>query len=397
VKKLSLYIHIPFCIQKCRYCDFYSAPAGEKQQAEYTRMLCREIRAWGKQLSGMYQVDTVFFGGGTPSCLPPYLLAQIGTALKESFDCSHVTEYTIEANPGTVTSEQIALWRQMGVDRVSVGLQSAQDEELEKLGRIHDFARFLSTYELLRREGMETINVDIMSAIPGQTFESYRDTLERVAALRPEHISAYSLIVEPGTVFWEMEQQGLLSRPDEETDRAMYEFTGKYLGEQGYHRYEISNYAIPGKECRHNCVYWTGGEYLGMGQQAASYIYGYRFFVPTGVDAYEKYLTAVEQGIFCREEMTQEGKNLLVDVTKTDLNRRIEEFMFLGLRMTEGVSKKEFEKRFGREIKDIYGTLLDRLTAQGLLEIRESGDRICLTQRGIDVSNPVLAEFLLDS
>lgn len=397
MRGLSIYIHIPFCVQKCLYCDFYSAPADAAGRQSYTDLLCREISAWGAKLQGEYYIETVFVGGGTPTCLSAPLLGQIGETLHKSFDCTRLLEFTVEANPGTVTEEHIAVLQAIGTNRISLGLQSAQENELRRLGRIHDYPQFLKTYELLRRKGIRNINIDLMAAIPGQTYESYQDTLRRVVGLEPEHISAYSLIVEESTPFAELEERGLLERPDEETDRAMYELTGEYLSSYGYERYEISNYARPGRECRHNCVYWTGGEYLGLGKNAASYLQGVRFAVPAGAKDYQKYIQGVEQEIFPEGIIKEKLERYMASVTKVDTGMQMEEFMFLGLRMMQGVSGKEFAERFGRELEQVYGNVLEPLIQQGFIAKRSPGDRFCLTGRGIDVSNQVLAEFLLDA
>ena len=229
---------------------------------EYTDLLCREIKAWGKWLreesDEAYFVKTIFIGGGTPNCLQAQSFASIGQALQEHFDLSRLQEFTTEANPGMVTGAHLAQWKEMGINRVSLGLQSAQDGELARLGRIHDYAGFLNSYDMLRQQNFSNINVDLMSAIPGQTMQSYEDTLQKVVGLVPEHISAYSLIIEPGTVFEEMEESGKLYCPGEDEERQMYKLTGEYLAGRGYQRYEISNYAREGKECQHNIVYWTG-------------------------------------------------------------------------------------------------------------------------------------------
>lgn len=387
---MSLYIHIPFCIQKCLYCDFHSAPAQEEEKQRYTELLCREIAAWAGIAGQAYGIETIFIGGGTPTCLSVPLLGKICDTVFNCFDCSLLKEFTVEANPGTVTQEHARAFADMGINRVSLGLQSARDEELKRLGRVHDYAQFLGTYELLRREGMRNINIDLMAAIPGQSEESYRDTLQKVAALEPEHISAYSLIVEPETVFAEWEKQGILELPSEQVDRAMYEMTGGYLQSQGYGRYEISNYARKGRECLHNCIYWTGGEYLGLGENASSYWAGYRFCVPAEFSAYEGYITKLES----EQDWMASG---LCDMVKIDVQMQMEEFMFLGLRMMRGVSGREFQRRFGRKMEQVYGDVLTRFIRLGFLERCGDGDVVRLTKRGIDISNQVLAEFLLDT
>lgn len=384
---LALYVHIPFCIQKCRYCDFLSFPATEKRREEYLELLFREIDSYrtergfpGKGAIG--KIQSVFIGGGTPNCLSPKQLARLGEKIREILENTNSTdvEYTMEVNPGILKASHISVMREMGVNRVSLGLQSAQNGELTALGRIHSYEDFLESYGLLRRGGFDNLNVDIMADIPGQTVESYEDTLEKVLALKPEHISAYSLMVEEGTPFYELWEQGMLALPDEDADRQMYLLTEELLGKQGYYRYEISNYAKRGRECRHNLVYWRLEEYLGVGLGASSYLGGYRFHNPSEWRGYEQ--------MVCGDGQKEE-------VHLVNRKESMEEFMFLGLRTMAGVSGEKFKERFGCHISEIYGEILDRLRRDGLLEADREYHQIRLTRRGIDVSNQVLAEFLL--
>ena len=283
-KELELYVHIPFCVKKCAYCDFLSGPAGEAERSAYTEALLREIKG-RREAYRDYRVSTVFLGGGTPSVLTGEETARIFHALGESFDISRDAEITMEVNPGTVTGEKAAAWRQCGVNRLSIGLQSADDRELEMLGRIHTFREFLDTWEILRKAGFCNVNVDLISAIPGQTEESWEHTLRTVAELGPEHLSAYSLIIEEGTPFYEKygsrdndgHTAGALPLPDEDTERQIYQMTGEILKTYGYHRYEVSNYAKQGYECRHNLGYWGRKQYLGLGLGAASLVEEQRF------------------------------------------------------------------------------------------------------------------------
>ncbi len=393
-KRLSLYIHIPFCVQKCRYCDFYSAAATAQEKLQYTELLCREIRSWGRMLREQYSVNTIFMGGGTPTCLTPDCLEKIGEEVRESFDCDALTEFTTEANPGTVTPEHLAVWQQMGINRVSLGLQSAQNRELQMLGRIHSYEEFLTTYQMIRQSGMDQINIDVMAAIPEQTLESYQDTLEKIVSLNPEHISSYSLIVEPETVFWDWEKNGTLKRVDEDTDRQMYEWTGKYLQQMGYHRYEISNYCRSGMECKHNCVYWTGGEYLGLGVNASSYLNGYRFRVPVSQKSYRSYVDRICQLAGNGSADLQNAIQGMDELEIIDQKEQMEEFMFLGLRMMAGVSEEEFFRRFGSSMMDVYGDVIKKYQKMDLICRKDTG-QVTLTEKGIDVSNSILADFLL--
>lgn len=393
-KRLSLYIHIPFCVQKCRYCDFYSAAASAQEKSQYTELMCREIRSWGRMLRKKYSVYTIFIGGGTPTCLSAEQLQKIGAAIRESFDCDALTEFTTEANPGTVTPEHLTAWQQMGINRVSLGLQSAQNRELQMLGRIHSYEEFLDTYQMIRQSGMDQINIDVMAAIPEQTLESYQDTLEKIVSLNPAHISSYSLIVEPGTVFGDWEENGTLKCVDEDTDRQMYEWTGKYLQQMGYHRYEISNYCRSGMECKHNCVYWTGGEYLGLGVNASSYLNGYRFRVPVSPKSYRSYVDRICQLAGNGSADLQNAIQRMDELEIIDQKEQMEEFMFLGLRMMAGVSEEEFFRRFGSSMMDVYGDVIKKYQKMDLIRRKDTG-QVALTEKGIDVSNSILADFLL--
>ena len=375
-KDLELYIHIPFCIRKCKYCDFLSGPSGEKERQEYVESLCRKIHSYG-ELAEAYRVVSIFVGGGTPSILTEKQILKIFTALREVFTIEEHAEITLEMNPGTVTEEKLKAYKQCGINRLSMGLQSTDNKELEALGRIHTYETFQESYRLARAAGFQNINVDLMSAIPYQTRESYQRTLRRIAKLvpPPEHISAYSLIIEEGTPFYERYGEGEHAEelPDEEEERQMYQDTIEILKTYGYHRYEISNYAKEGYECRHNIGYWNRTEYLGIGTGAASLIENRRFTAP---DLLKKVDGSEEEDI---EILTVENQ--------------MEETMFLGLRMMKGVSVSGFEKTFGRTMKSVYGDVIERLKMEQL--IVEDGDDIRLTEHGIDISNYVMSEFLL--
>ena len=380
--ELELYIHIPFCVRKCNYCDFFSASGTEEEQAAYVSAMIQEIQSY-QELSGEYEVQTIFLGGGTPSLLTPEQIEQIFNAIYHTFSVNENAEITMEMNPGTVDIEKLHAMKAAGVNRLSIGLQSAQNEELKMLGRIHTFEEFLETWKLIEQAGFKNRNIDLMSALPGQTIESYEDTLSKVLALEPEHISAYSLILEEGTVFYDWYEKGKLDRgawklPSEEEEYAMGELTILRLAEAGMYRYEISNYAKPGKECRHNLGYWDRVEYLGIGAGSSSLIKGERFDHIRDRKAYI--------------EKIRNGESILIDREILSVESQMEEFMYLGLRKVEGVSRTDFQNYFGKNVDDVYGKILDKLEEEQLLEF--SGDRIRLTHRGMDVSNCVLAEFL---
>ncbi len=381
-RNLELYLHIPFCVRKCNYCDFFSASGTPKEQADYVSAMIQEIQSY-QELSGEYEVQTIFLGGGTPSLLTPEQIEKIFTTIYHIFSVNENAEITMEMNPGTVAIEKLRAMKAAGVNRLSIGLQSAQNEELKMLGRIHTYEEFLETWRLTEQAGFKNRNIDLMSALPGQTMESYEDTLSKVLALEPEHISAYSLILEEGTVFYDWYEKGKLDRgawklPSEEEEYAMGELTIQRLAEAGMHRYEISNYAKPGKECRHNLGYWDRVEYLGIGAGSSSLIKGERF---DHIRDRKVYI-----------EKIRNGESILIDREILSVESQMEEFMYLGLRKIEGVSRTDFQNYFGKNVDDVYGEILDKLEEEQLLEF--SGDRIRLTHRGMDVSNCVLAEFL---
>lgn len=482
-QNLSLYLHIPFCVRKCLYCDFLSGPQSADVQEQYVEALCREMQETSPEYQE-YQVVSVFIGGGTPSVLLPEQTIRIMETLKSCFTLTDTCEISMEMNPGTVTPEKMSAYRACGINRISIGLQSANDGELKALGRIHTCADFLKAYEMAVEAGFTNINVDLMSAIPEQTLKSYQETLQKVLALQPQpvHISAYSLIVEEGTPFYEQE----LNLPDEETERRMYEITDDILRKAGYHRYEISNYAKAGKECVHNKVYWQRGNYLGLGIGSASLIQNVRFHNMTDISSYvnlmlgensigneienagkehgekfqagkdcpkkgnakkdclkkgnaekeclkksndekeclkksnagkndlnkenaekeqEEKLTAEKEQVEkvnaeienvkkdnIEKNSAEEGnteknnmesgnaacpdknmigrvKKLREEVQELPVEEQMEEFMFLGLRMMEGVSERIFFENFGRRFEEVFPGVIEKHEKLGLLEV----------------------------
>ena len=381
-RELELYIHIPFCVKKCAYCDFLSGPASNQQIEEYVQALIEEIRYY-KEVAKKYEVSTVFWGGGTPSLLKGEQMKALMEALGQTFFIRQNAEITMEANPGTVTVEKLLACQKAGINRISFGLQSVNNEELKMLGRIHTYEEFLESYEAARKAGFPNINVDLISAIPKQTVSSWEQTLQTIISLQPEHISAYSLIVEEGTPFAKLYGEGCELEhllPTEEDERRMYERTEELLREAGYHRYEISNYAKEGYECQHNLGYWERKEYLGLGLGASSLIEETRFH---NTDEMEEYLRDASNPILLRREQE-----------KLDRQEQMEEFVFLGLRKIRGIQEEKFAEMFGEDIWDCYGKNLERVIKEGLLE-REEGV-LRLTRKGIDVSNYVFYEILSD-
>lgn len=378
-KDLGLYIHIPFCVKKCEYCDFLSWNAGEEERQQYVAALLSEIESYREFAKG-YRVSTIFIGGGTPSVLLPKQMEDILQKIYEIFELERRAEITIEVNPGTVDEEKLQCYKENGVNRLSMGLQSVKDEKLRLLGRIHTYQEFVESYELARKAGFDNISIDLISSVPGQTLQEWKEELETAAAQNPEHISVYQLIIEEGTPFYEKYAEHPELLPDEETSREIYLWTGKFLKEAGYEQYEISNYAKPGKESRHNLKYWERGDYLGLGLGAASMVRNIRM---SNTKDMRTYL-----------ERCDKPKTMREDVQFLEEPRQMEEFMFLGLRKTRGVSKKEFKRIFGREMDMVYEKALHKCLENGMLLAHK--DRIFLSEEGTLLSNMVLSEFLFD-
>lgn len=385
---MVIYVHIPFCIKKCDYCDFLSFSSDDNTKEAYVKRLVEEISYYG----GIYgrrgrneNIGSVFFGGGTPSALKAEHLTDILSAIYNEFTVDEEAEITVECNPGTLTESKVTAYKAAGVNRISLGLQSTNNEELKAVGRIHTYEEFLDSYNMVRSAGFTNVNIDLMSALPYQTLESYKETIERIVKLNPEHISAYSLIVEYGTPLYykirdldeNLQPTGL---PDEDTEREMYYMTGAVLGESGYKRYEISNYAKPGYECKHNTAYWRRIDYIGMGLGASSCIDDTRF---KNTSDMEEYMSGVFP-ILDEEETCYLSEN-----------DKMSEFMYLGLRMMEGVKKSDFKKQFGKDFDKIFGEVTAKMENRELVYV-EDEDRIYLTPLGIDVSNTVLAQYLVE-
>ena len=415
---LAIYIHIPFCVRKCAYCDFLSFPAVLNKQEQYVNALIEEIRFYGKKTNHS-TVKTVFIGGGTPSSIPVSLLEKICKTVHDCFTYAKNIEFSIEVNPGTVTKEKLCLYKKAGINRISIGCQSLNDDELKILGRIHDSKTFLKTFEDARSAGFDNINIDLMSAIPGQSFDSWSRTLSKAVSLKPEHISAYSLIIEEGTPFYEHYSEvvdrdnydvesELISKgkvaelrensknadvqwpplPTENEERAMYDFTEEFLSQNGYHRYEISNYARNDGdyECRHNKAYWTRGEYLGFGIGAASLYKESRWSNPRSIEDYIS---------FWQNKNTDSSipvKHFVEDYQELSVSEQKEEFILLGLRLCRGISLKDYEDTFKEPIYKDYGQKINHFIKASLLD--EKDGRLFFTKKGIAVSNAILAELL---
>ena len=370
----ALYVHIPFCKKKCYYCDFPSYSGKEGLMLEYTKALCNELKKYKDIV-----FKTIFIGGGTPTYLSYECILMLKEAFKE-LNIAKNAEFTVEGNPGTFTIEKLKVFRCMGVNRLSIGLQAFQNELLRKIGRIHSEEEFMESYKMAKAVGFNNINVDLMFGLPGQSMNQWKQSLQKAVNIGIKHISCYSLIVEEGTPFHRIEKKGLLDTPSEEVEREMYEYTKGFLETFGYHQYEISNFAREKMECRHNLVYWNLEDYIGCGSGAHSFIDGKRIENTNDV---EEYIALVKENGTGR-----------VGTFENSEEDTIEEFMFMGLRKIRGINKHEFKKRFKKEIYSIYGDIIQKHVNNKLIE--DDGENIKLTPEGIQLSNTVMSDFILD-
>ena len=385
---MELYVHIPFCVQKCKYCDFLSGNYDVKLRERYTYALVTEIESYKERFLNE-TVSSIYIGGGTPTHLEVVFMQRIFDAIYQNFTVEEDAEITMECNPGTSGLEAFKIYRHMGVNRLSIGLQSVNDDELELLGRIHSFEKFETTFREARLAGFDNISVDIMTGLPYQTWNKLSNTIKKVTYLKPEHISCYSLIVEKGTEFYETYKEDLERKekdletdalPDNDMEYELYKRAQQMLEEKGYHQYEISNYAKEGKECKHNIGYWKRVPYLGLGLGAASLIDEVRYTNEANISSY------IEK---CETEES-------VRMDEVELSKRdaMSEYMYLGLRMNKGVVRQEFFDAFQITVEAVFGKVIKKNQAAGLLNVAEG--RVFLTEQGMDVSNRVMADFLLD-
>lgn len=375
MKEMSLYIHIPFCKQKCLYCDFPSYAGKESLINEYIRALNEEIL----RKCSKYKIASIFVGGGTPSYLNEINLESLLKTIN-LLDFKDEFEFTIECNPGTLNEEKLVLMKNYNVNRISMGLQTTNDNLLKEIGRIHSFEEFKKNYNQARKAGFENINVDLMFGLPNQNMKDWKVSLEDVMSLEPDHISAYSLIIEEGTCFYNLYNNDKLNIPNEEEERSMYLFTKGFLKDYGYNQYEISNYAKVNKECFHNKVYWKCNEYLGLGVSASSFVDEKRF---KNIDDIKIYIEKINNN----EDVTEE-------IHVNNINDDMEEFMFMGLRMIEGINLKIFKKRFGKDVFDIYDEVIKNNIKKGLLVV--DSEKLYLSEKGIELSNYVMSDFILN-
>lgn len=379
MKELGMYIHIPFCIRKCQYCDFISFENQQSKTEEYVSAIVKEIKGTKKEI-GEKELSTIYIGGGTPSILEIKEIEKIIDTIKKEFTISKSAEITIEVNPGTVTKEKLETYRRIGINRISIGLQSTNNEILKQIGRIHTYEQFLATYQMAREVGFQNCNVDLMLALPRQTLEILEESLEKVMALQPEHISVYSLIIEENTPMFQEYQNHEEMFPDEEKERSMYWKVKETLEKKGYQQYEISNFAKPGYESRHNVNCWNQEEYIGIGVAAHSYYQKTRYSNTTNL---VNYIQNIQKGIGKKNRQIQEEQ--------TNQEQK-KEYMLLGLRKIEGVSIADFRSKFIQEPIQLYKKELNKLVKEQLIQIDEQ--RIRLTKKGLDFANLVWEEFV---
>lgn len=449
--ELGIYIHIPFCVHKCIYCDFLSSPADVHTRKQYVRALINEIyltregKCANKLIKNVLQGDntsyedmeeqavngltsdyalydtvcmadyektimqedisgcvddiksenghivtSIFIGGGTPSAIDAEDISDILDAVRKNYNVSDKAEITIECNPGTMDKKKAVIYRKAGINRISFGLQSTDNNELRMLGRIHTYEHFMESYKIAREAGFDNINIDLMSALPGQTMESFKAVLEKALSLGAEHISVYSLIVEEGTRLSD-NIDSFPPIPSDDEDRQMYYMTKEMLSSYGYEQYEISNYAQKGYECKHNLKYWERCDYLGFGIGAASLYGGRRYTNISDIGRYMDVLAEITNALdkSCVNELLQ----IRTDMEELSKEDEMSEYMFLGLRKTKGIDITDFKEEFGTDIKDIFGEAIENNIARGLLI--HDGNCLYLSKRGIDISNTVMSDFIL--
>lgn len=378
MEELGIYIHIPFCKQKCFYCDFCSFANKNEMQEKYVEAVINEIKNITHKEK--YTVTTIYFGGGTPSILNPEYIKNILQEIESSFKILDDAEITIEINPGTVNEEKLKKYKEYGINRLSIGLQSANDKILKKIGRIHDYKQFEETFFYARKCGFKNINVDLMIGLPTQTIEDVKQTLEKIIQKNPEHISVYSLIIEEGTIIEKLINENKLQLPDEETERIMYWTVVNELKENGYNQYEISNFSKKTHESKHNTNCWKQKQYIGLGTSAHSYLNKKRYSNTNNIEEYIKNIQEnnISKNITIHEEQTEEST--------------MNEYMLLGLRMIQGININEFKQKFKTDPTIKYKKILEKLQKENLIQITKTS--IKLTKQGIDFGNIVWEEFL---
>jgi len=394
--RLSAYIHIPFCTHRCAYCDFNTYAGQEEMIPAYVDALCKEIKYVGHNAErsrgdggGAAKAHSIFFGGGTPSLLSPPKFASIFKSIRSSFTLTPDCEITIEANPGTVSYESLLKLREIGINRISYGVQSANSFELQMLERAHNFFNVIEAVTSARKAGFDNLNLDIIYGLPEQTLSTWQTTVKRILDLHPEHISAYALTLEHGTPFGRWSSKGLLPLPDPDLAAEMYNWASDAFESNGYVQYEISNWAKPHRECRHNLQYWRGLPYLAFGAGGHGYANGYRYSNVLRIKTYIERLINIKSNTY-QYPLTP----ATVNHHKQSLNDDMSEFMMTGLRLTkEGVSTKEFQNRFGQSMQDVFGKEINELLKLGLLE-RQTSEVLRLTKHGRLLGNQVFMRFV---
>lgn len=376
MEPLSLYIHIPFCMSKCHYCDFTSFICNKDTMDKYVENLIREINLYKDKL-GHYSIRTIFIGGGTPSSIDPKYIEKILKLIYENFNIDNLQEVSIEANPGTLDSYKASTYRKSGINRISLGIQTLNDKLLKNIGRIHSSQDFYKSLKILRNEGFNNINADLMFSLPGQTMEDLEYTLSEIIRMDIEHISMYSLILEEDTPLAKLYDKGVYKPIDEDLDRAMYHNAIEILKKSGYKHYEISNLTKENYQCKHNLAYWKTHPYLGLGLGSHSNIFGKRFF---NYSDFKSYGLALE-----KNNLPIEGEEDIDHLTS------IVEYMIMGLRLIDGICKEEYKNRFGQDIHQRYGHVISENKKKGL--IKENNSHIALTEKGLDLANLVEFDF----
>lgn len=377
---ISLYIHIPFCRSKCNYCDFLSVPVQNQAVEAYLDAVIRELKYYSNMLQEKHRIYSIFIGGGTPSILKEEQIGKLFQCIHKYFFLDEEAEITIECNPGTITKDKLERYIACGINRISVGLQSIYDEQLSLLGRIHTYSTFKESYELIKQVGIQNYNIDLMFGLPNQHFQDWEKTLQEIIKLEPCHISCYGLKIEEGTVFHKWVSNNKIQLPSDEEERELYHLACELLPQNQYDQYEISNFSKNSFASKHNLVYWKRQEYIGIGAGAHSYFKRERYH---NADTISSYMHNVHNKKWMR-----------YGIEEIDQKASMEEFMFLGLRLTSGVNRDDFEEEFGCTMNSIYGEEISRLMTLGLIEGTDK--TISLTVKGIDLSNYVFEKFLLD-
>lgn len=377
MKDLALYIHIPFCEKKCFYCDFTSFPEKTDEIHDYIEYVIKELSLYKDKVGDDYRLSSIFIGGGTPSSINEDYMEKILNYVFLNFNRKTNIEVSIEVNPGSVTIEKARKYKSIGINRVSIGLQSLNDGLLKAIGRIHNKEDFFNSYNILREVGFKNINLDLMFGLPDQSLYDLQNTLEQVTKLSINHISLYSLIIEEGTHFYNLYKRGQLNIPTEEVDREMYHKSINYLQEKGFTHYELSNFSKPGFECKQNLTYWKVEPYIGVGINSHSNLDSQRY---SNFSDFKNYYNKLSQDQFP-----------IAEIEDIDLEMEIGEYMILGLRLIEGINKDKFKTRFGKNMDEIFKIQIEKNVNNGLLVNEEH--RIKLTSKGLDLCNQVELDF----